>query len=93
MNFARRRPWTNTFSTEALCTRILARHRASTRVPKPRRAVADSRPIIGTPLTLSNKQAFFGTDRFESAASSRNNRINGYATVVARSRPGQPAHP
>ncbi|MBP1061721.1 AcrR family transcriptional regulator [Bradyrhizobium japonicum] len=61
MNLARRRPWTNAFSTEALCTRILERHRDSIRVQKPRLAVANLARIIGATLTLSNKQGFHAT--------------------------------
>jgi AcrR family transcriptional regulator len=61
VNLARRRPWTNAFSTEALCTRILERHRASIRVQKPRLAVANLARIIGATLTLSNKQGFHAT--------------------------------
>src|SRR6185312_6542478 len=61
VNLARRRPWTNAFSTEALCMRILERHRASIRVQKPRIAVANLTRIIGATLTLSNKQGFHAT--------------------------------
>ncbi len=61
MNLARRRSWKNAFSTEALCTRILERHRASIRVQKPRLAVANLTRIIGATLTLSNKQGFHAT--------------------------------
>lgn len=57
MNLARRRPWTNAFSTEALCTRIPECYRASIRVQKPRLAVANLTRISGT-LALSNKQGF-----------------------------------
>jgi AcrR family transcriptional regulator len=61
VNLARRRPWKNAFSTEALCTRILERHRASIRVQKPRLAVANLARIIDATLTLSNKQGFHAT--------------------------------
>lgn len=58
MNLARRRPWTNAFSTEALCTRIPECYRASIRVQKPRLAVANLTRIISGTLALSNKQGF-----------------------------------
>ncbi|WP_426422632.1 hypothetical protein [Bradyrhizobium genosp. A] len=61
MNLARRRPWTNAFSTEAPCTRILERHRASIRVQKPRLAVANLTRIIDATLALSDKQGFHAT--------------------------------
>ncbi|WP_035970785.1 hypothetical protein [Bradyrhizobium sp. WSM3983] len=61
MNLARRRPWTNAFSTEALCTRILERHRASIRVQKPRLAVANLARITGATLALSDKHSFHAT--------------------------------
>lgn len=61
MHFARQRPWTNAFSMEALCARILERHRDSVRVQKPRLAVANLARIIGATLMLSNKQGFHAT--------------------------------
>lgn len=61
MNLARRRPWTNAFSTEALCTRIPDCYRASIRVQKPRLAVANLTRIISGTLALSDKQGFHAT--------------------------------
>lgn len=61
MNFARHRQWTATFSTEALCARILERHRDSVRVQKPHVAVANLARIIEATLKLSNKQGFHAT--------------------------------
>lgn len=61
MNLARRRPWTNAFSTEALCTRILECYRASIRVQKLRLAVADLARIINATLAPSDKQGFHAT--------------------------------
>lgn len=61
MDLARRRPLANSFSMEALCARILERHRDSVRVQKPRLAVANLARIIGATLTLSNKQGFHAT--------------------------------
>lgn len=61
MNLARRRPWTNAFSTEALCTRIPECYRASIRVQKPRLAVVNLARIIDATLALSDKQGFHAT--------------------------------
>jgi AcrR family transcriptional regulator len=61
VNFARQRPWANAFSTEALCARILERHRDSVRVQKTRLAVANLSRIISATLALSNKQGFHAT--------------------------------
>ncbi|QOF75735.1 TetR/AcrR family transcriptional regulator (plasmid) [Aminobacter sp. SR38] len=46
---------------EALCARILERHRDSVRVQKPHVAVANLVRIIDATLTLSNKQGFHAT--------------------------------
>ncbi|WP_269933001.1 TetR/AcrR family transcriptional regulator [Aminobacter sp. HY435] len=55
------RQWTTAFSTEALCTRILERHRETVRVQKPHIAVANLGRIIEATLKLSNKQGFHAT--------------------------------
>jgi len=46
------------FSNEALCTRILARHRATISVQKPHVAVANLMRVIDATLTLSNRHGF-----------------------------------
>lgn len=61
MNLARQRQWASAFSTEALCERILARHRDAVRVQKPHVAVANLARIIEATLKLSNKQGFHAT--------------------------------
>jgi AcrR family transcriptional regulator len=61
VSFARHRPWTDAFSTEARCARILERHRESVRVQKTRLAIANLERIISATLTLSNKQGFHAT--------------------------------
>lgn len=61
MNFAGHRQWTAAFSTEALCARILERHRDTVRVQKPHVAVANLARIIEATLKLSNKQGFHAT--------------------------------
>lgn len=61
MNFAGHRQWTAAFSTEALCGRILERHRGTVRVQKPHVAVANLARIIEATLKLSNKQGFHAT--------------------------------
>ena len=61
MNFASHRQWSSAFSTEALCTRILERHRDSVRVQKPHVAVANLVRIIEATLKLSNRQGFHAT--------------------------------
>lgn len=61
MNFAGHRQWTAAFSTEALCARILERHRDTVRVKKPHVAVANLARIIEATLKLSNKQGFHAT--------------------------------
>ncbi|AWC22491.1 MULTISPECIES: TetR/AcrR family transcriptional regulator [Aminobacter] len=61
MNFAGQRQWTAAFSTEALCARILDRHRDTVRVQKPHVAVANLARIIEATLKLSNKQGFHAT--------------------------------
>ncbi len=48
-------------STEALCARILARHRDTIRVRKPHVAIANLARIIEATLLLSNKQGFHAT--------------------------------
>ena len=61
MNFAEHRQWTAAFSTEALCARILERHRDTVRVQKTHVAVANLARIIEATLKLSNKQGFHAT--------------------------------
>ncbi len=61
VSFARHRLGTDAFSTEALCARILERHRDSIRVQKTRLAVANLARIINATLTLSNRQGFHAT--------------------------------
>lgn len=61
MNFAKHRQWSVAFSTEALCGRILERHRDSVRVQKPHVAVANLVRIIEATLKLSNRQGFHAT--------------------------------
>jgi len=61
VNYARHRSWANTFSTEALCERILERHRDALRVQKTPIAVANLARIIDATLKLSNKQGFHAT--------------------------------
>ena len=61
MNFTEHRQWTAAFSTEALCARILERHRDTVRVQKPHVAVANLARIIDATLKLSNKQGFHAT--------------------------------
>lgn len=61
MNFAKHRQWSVAFSTEALCARILERHRDSVRVQKPHVAVANLARIIEATLKLSNRQGFHAT--------------------------------
>ena len=61
MNFAMHRQWSSAFSTEALCARILERHRDSVRVQKPHVAVANLVRIIEATLKLSNRQGFHAT--------------------------------
>ncbi len=61
VNLARQRQWASAFSTEALCERILARHRDAVRVQKPHIAVANLARIIEATLKLSNKQGFHAT--------------------------------
>jgi len=55
------RQWSSAFSTEALCARILERHRDSVRVQKPHVAVANLVRIIEATLKLSNRQGFHAT--------------------------------
>jgi AcrR family transcriptional regulator len=49
------------YSTEALCARILERHRSAVRVQKPRVAVANLARIIEATLKLSNRKGFHAT--------------------------------
>jgi TetR/AcrR family transcriptional regulator, cholesterol catabolism regulator len=70
VNFARQRPLANAFSTEALCTRILERHRDSIRVQKSQLAVANLGRIIAATLKLSNKHGFHATTLRELAKAS-----------------------
>lgn len=61
LNVAKRRHWANEFSTEALCARILERHRDAIRIQKPHLAVANLARIIEATLKLSNRQGFQAT--------------------------------
>ena len=61
LNFARHRPWAGSVSTEALCARILERHRDVVRVRKANVAVANLARIIEATLKLSNKHGFHAT--------------------------------
>lgn len=87
MNLARRRPSTDGFSTEALCTRILERHRASIRVLKPRLAVPNLARIIGAPLTLSSKQGSHAPTLRQLAEASGFSIGGVYAYVDSKPRP------
>jgi len=58
---AKQRQWSAAFSMEALCLRILERHRDTIRVQKPHIAVANLARIIEATLKLSNKQGFHAT--------------------------------
>ncbi|MGE5157160.1 MAG: TetR/AcrR family transcriptional regulator [Gemmatimonas sp.] len=71
MNFARPRPWANALSAEALCARILDRHRDSVRVQKTHLAVTNLARIINATLKLSNKRGFHATTLRELAKASR----------------------
>ncbi len=61
MNFARHRPWAGLVSTEALCARILERHRDAVRVRNANLAVANLARIIDATLKLSNWNGFHAT--------------------------------
>ena len=61
MQAARQRPWSATVTTDALCSRILERHRSVVRVRKPELAVANLARIIEATLKLSNSQGFHAT--------------------------------
>ncbi|MGB3831388.1 MAG: TetR/AcrR family transcriptional regulator [Mesorhizobium sp.] len=61
MNFQDSRQRPGAFSTEALCVRILERHRDAVRVQKPHVAVANLVRIIEATLKLSNRQGFHAT--------------------------------
>ena len=92
VTFARRRPWTNAFSTEAPCTRLLERRRDSICVEKLPLAAAGLRPVVGADPMISSKHDLSGFGRFASTALSRSPRINRRMTV-ARSRPRRLAPP
>lgn len=104
MNLARRRPWTNAFSREALCTRVLESYRASIRVQKPRLAVANLVRVIDATLAPFRQAGFYtaaqrqlaeaidGLSHFASAALSRGNRIGGCTSAGLRARPNPIAH-
>ncbi len=70
MQVARQRPWAYAVTTEALCTRILERHRNAIRVQKADVAVANLARIIDATLRLSNKQGFHATSLRELALAS-----------------------
>lgn len=70
MNFAPRPSWASAFSTDALCARILERHRDSVRVQKTQLAVANLARIINATLKLSNKHGFHATTLRELASTS-----------------------
>ena len=70
MSLARQKPWANVYSTEALCARILERHRDAVRVQKSHVAVANLARIIDATLRLSNKQGFHATSLRELAKAS-----------------------
>ncbi|MDR3465978.1 MAG: TetR/AcrR family transcriptional regulator [Xanthobacteraceae bacterium] len=70
MSLARHRPWAGAYSTEALCARILERHRQVVRVQKTPVAVANLARIITATLRLSNKQGFHATSLRELAKAS-----------------------
>ena len=61
MEIASQKHWTAACSTEALCTRILERHRSAVRVRKPHVAVANLARIVEATLKLSNRQGFHAT--------------------------------
>ena len=61
MQSARQRPWAATVTTDALCSRILERHRNVVRVRKPEIAVGNLARIIEATLKLSNSQGFDAT--------------------------------
>ncbi len=61
MQIARHRPWTATVTMDALCMRILERHRSAIRVQKADVAVANLARIIDATLKLSNTQGFHAT--------------------------------
>lgn len=61
MDLASQKQWSAAYSTEALCARILERHRSAVRVQKPHVAVANLARIIEATLKLSNRQGFHAT--------------------------------
>ena len=70
MSLARHSPWANAYSTEALCARILERHRDAVRVQKTPVAIANLARIIDATLKLSNRQGFHATSLRELAKAS-----------------------
>jgi AcrR family transcriptional regulator len=70
VQIARQRPWADAVTTEALCARILERHRNAIRVQKADVAVANLARIIDATLKLSNKQGFHATSLRELARAS-----------------------
>lgn len=57
----RQRPWSAAVTTDALCSKILERHRNVVRVRKPEIAVANLAQIIEATLKLANTQGFHAT--------------------------------
>ncbi len=60
MNIARQRPRKIGFATGAPCTRNLESHRGSSRLQKPRIAIATRAPIIARDLALSSEHGLHG---------------------------------
>jgi len=61
LDFAQQRYWSQAFSSEVLCARILERHRDAVRVQKPHVALANLVRIIEATLKLSNRKGFQAT--------------------------------
>jgi len=61
LSLASQKYWSATYSTEALCQRILERHRSAVQVQKPHLAVANLARIMEATLKLSNRQGFHAT--------------------------------
>jgi AcrR family transcriptional regulator len=61
LDLAQQRNWSQAFSSEALCARILERHREAVRIQKPHVALANLVRIIEATLKLSNRQGFQAT--------------------------------
>lgn len=61
MDIAQQRYWSQAFSSEVLCARILERHRDAVRVQKPHVALANLVRIIEATLKLSNRKGFQAT--------------------------------